>query len=182
MRRIKLLMWAWLTLTVVCLLFWVATKVKYEANLDFRFSYVDENVQIETERMTQQVEGAVRKFLTKVSLQRTSVRFCKNVIEYSMMKEVVSNAVLECKIKCVDRKKHVYRLEIVAPSKMLAEKIVKFVFSACQKSLEDRNEIVFQKNAARIDDMQKREELRKLIDKNSLKIEMQSDVRINRIW
>ena len=102
--------------------------------------------------------------------------------KYSNLKEVVSNAALECKIKCVDRNNHVYRFEIVAPSKKLSEKIVKFVFLTCQKSLEDRRAIVFQKNAGRIEDMQKREGLRKLINKDSLKIEILGDVRIRKIW
>jgi hypothetical protein len=182
MKSIKLLIWIFLTLAVVCLLFCFAVNSKYEADLDFRFSYADENAQIENERMTQQVNSSVGKFLTKVSLQRTLMRFIEKNVEYSNLKEVVSNAVLGCKIKCVDRNNHVYRFEIVAPSKKLSEKIVKFVFLTCQKSLEDRRAIVFQKNAGRIEDMQKREELRKLINKDSLKIEMLGDVRIRKIW
>ena len=59
---------------------------------------------------------------------------------------------------------------------------MRFVFLTCQKSLEDRRAIVFQKNAGRIEDMQKREELCKLINKDSLKIEMSGDVRIRKIW
>ena len=59
---------------------------------------------------------------------------------------------------------------------------MRFVFLTCQKSLEDRRAIVFQKNAGRIEDMQKREELCKLINKDSLKIEMLGDVRIRKIW
>ena len=182
MKSIKLLIWIFLTLAIVCLLFWLAVNSKYEADLDFRFSYADENAQIENERMTQQVNSSVGKFLTKVSLQRTLMRFIEKNVEYSNLKEVVSNAVLECKIKCVDRNNHVYRFEIVAPSKKLSEKIVKFVFLTCQKSLEDRRAIVFQKNVGRIEDVQKREELRRLINKDSLKIEMLGDVRIRKIW
>ena len=182
MKSIKRLIWIFLTLAVVCLLFCFAVNSKYEADLDFRFSYADENTQIENERMTQQENGSVRKFLTKVSLQRTVIRFLENNMEYSNLKEVVSNAVLGCKIKCIDRNRHIYRFEIVAPSKKLSEKIVRFVFLTCQKSLEDRRAIVFQKNAGRIEDMQKREELRKLINKDSLKIEMLGDVRIRKIW
>ena len=82
MKSAKRLIWIFLTFTIVCLLFWFAVKAKYEANLDFRFSYAD----------------------------------------------------------------------------------------------------VFQKNAGRIEDMQKREELCKLINKDSLKIEMSGDVRIRKIW
>jgi hypothetical protein len=41
---------------------------------------------------------------------------------------------------------------------------------------------VFQKNVGRIEDVQKREELRRLINKDSLKIEMLGDVRIRKIW
>ena len=59
---------------------------------------------------------------------------------------------------------------------------MKFVFLTCQKSLEDRRAIVFQKNVGRIEDVQKREELRRLINKDSLKIEMLGDVRIRKIW
>ena len=59
---------------------------------------------------------------------------------------------------------------------------MKFVFLTCQKSLEDRRAIVFQKNVGRIEDVQKREELRRLINKDSSKIEMLGDVRIRKIW
>ena len=40
---------------------------------------------------------------------------------------------------------------------------------------------MFQKNAARIEDLQKREELRKLINADCLKIEMYGDVRIRKM-
>ena len=63
----------------------------------------------------------------------------------------------------------------------MAEKILKFVFATYQKALEERREIVFQKNAARIEDLQKREELRKLINADCLKIEMYGDVRIRKM-
>ena len=119
-------------------LLFFAGESRYEGNLDFIFSYSDENAQIENERMTQQVNSSVGKFLTKVSLQRTLMRFIEKNVEYSNLKEVVSNAVLGCKIKCVDRNNHVYRFEIVAPSKKLSEKIVKFVVLAYPKSLVER--------------------------------------------
>ena len=138
MKSIKLLIWIFLTLAVVFLLFCFAVNSKYEADLDFRFSYADENAQIENERMTQQVNSSVGKFLTKVSLQRTLMRFIEKNVEYSNLKEVVSNAVLECKIKCVDRNNHVYRFEIVAPSKKLSEKQLKlWKNTQTQKNLQD---------------------------------------------
>ena len=41
---------------------------------------------------------------------------------------------------------------------MLADKTVQFIFLTYQKSLEERIEVVFQKNAAKIGDLHKREE------------------------
>ncbi len=179
MKKIKFLMLIGLVLSVVWLLLFPGAS-EYEANLDFVFSCADENAQIENERMSRQIEDSLRRFLTKTSLQRTSVRFCENYIEYSALREIVSNVVFECAINCIDKECHRYRLKLIAPSRMLAEKMVKFVFASCQKTMKDRQEIVFQKNAGRVEDLHKLEILRKKINMDSLKMEIYGDVRIRR--
>ena len=159
----------------------VAGGIKYEAILDFCFSYADEKAQIDNERMRWQTEGSVKKFLTEVSLQRIWRQFCENNVDYYISKEVVSNVVFGCEIKGVDKERHMYQIKLVAPSKMLADKTVQFIFLTYQKSLEERIEVVFQKNAAKIGDLHKREELRKLINADSLRIKMYGDVKIRKI-
>ena len=116
----------------------VAGGIKYEAILDFCFSYADENAQIDNERMRWQTEGSVKKFLTEVSLQRIWRQFCENNVDYYISKEVVSNVVFGCEIKGVDKEMHMYQIKLVAPSKMLADKTVQFIFLTYQKSLEER--------------------------------------------
>ena len=181
MKATKFLIWVCLMLSVAWWLLLFAGESKYEANLDFVFSCADENAQIENERMKRQIETSRKRFLSKTSLQRTVMQFCENNMEYSSRKEVVSNVVFECEMNSVEKNRHIYRIKLVAPSKILAEKILKFVFATYQKALEERREIVFQKNAARIEDLQKREELRKLINADCLKIEMYGDVRIRKM-
>ena len=92
-----------------------------------------------------------------------------------------SNVVFGCEIIGVDKERHMYQIKLVAPSKMLADKTVQFIFLTYQKSLEERIEVVFQKNAAKIGDLHKREELRKLINADSLRIKMYGDVKIRKI-
>ena len=48
--------------------------------------------------------------------------------DYNISKEFVSNVVFGCEIKGVDKERHMYQIKLVAPSKMLADKTVQFIF------------------------------------------------------